>query len=130
MLDKVGSLNGENYSDDFRPQIEAMIATHISECLSALKGNLDPLSIKLSTTASGFHCALYNYFQSYAPQTVQARQQAIVSFPFLSERILLNSYKDVRGAIDSRAALAPVCWRSPKTDPLEVRLKTWTVLCI
>lgn len=108
VMDTVTSLNGAQYSDDFRPQLEAGITNHLSDCLTALKLDLDPLSMTLSSGPSGFKCALYNYFQDNNPQIVQARQQAIQSFPFLADRILLNSYADVRQAIDARIPLAPL----------------------
>ena len=108
VMDTVASLNGANYSEDFRSELKTNIKTHLADRLSSIKQELEPLSMELSSTTGVFRCALYNYLQDEDPQIRLARQQALQSFPFLVDRILLNSYHDVRKAIDTRSALAPV----------------------
>jgi len=107
VMDAVTSLDGESYSEDFRPQLEEGITNYLANCLSSLKSELNGMGVELASAKGAFKCSLYNYFQSDDAQIIQARQQAIGSFPFLAERILLNSYEDVRQAIDKRVVLAP-----------------------
>ncbi len=121
VMDTVSSLNGATYSEDFRPQLEAEITAYLSDCLAGLKRDLDPVSVALSSTSEGFKCTLYNYFQCSNPQITLARQQAIQSFPFLADRILLKGYEDVRQVIDARAALAPVLAKRFKISVTHLR---------
>ena len=121
VMDTVSSLNGATYSADFRPKLEAEITAYLSDCLAGLKRDLDPISVALSSTSEGFNCTLYNYFQCDNPQITLARQQAIQSFHFLADRILLKGYEDVRQVIDARAALAPVLAKRFKISVTHLR---------
>ena len=106
LMDFLSTLKDATYPTTLREDLERRVEEHFSSCLHALSDGLNAAATSVARINGVLHLPLYNYLMHVDQATQTARIQALGVFPFLTERILLNGYADIRSAIDARIPLA------------------------